>query len=302
MKGNLVTKTDLEGLKLFKRGKVRDIYELDEGRLLFVATDRVSCFDVVLEDPIPYKGIVLTQLSIFWFDLTKEIIDNHFITAGVEEIDELRPYKELLQGRSMVVRRIQPIPFECVVRGYLAGSGWRDYKEKGEVSGIKLPGGLVEAQKLEEPIFTPSTKEERGHDIPVSFEYVEDKIGKELAQRIRDLSIKIYEFAASYAEERGIIIADTKFEFGILDGKLVLIDELLTPDSSRFWPKEEYKPGGPQVSFDKQYLRDWLESTGWNKTPPAPKLPEDVIRNTSEKYLLAYRLLVGKDLLKNLTS
>jgi phosphoribosylaminoimidazole-succinocarboxamide synthase len=275
---------------------------LDEGRLLFVATDRVSCFDVVLEDPIPYKGIVLTGLSIFWFNLTKEIIDNHFITAEVEEIDELKPYKELLQGRSMVVKKTQPIPFECVVRGYLAGSGWRDYKKKGEVSGIKLPDGLVEAQKLEEPIFTPSTKEEKGHDIPVSFKYMEDKIGKELAQRIRDVSIKIYEFAANYAEERGIIIADTKFEFGLLDGKLVLIDELLTPDSSRFWPKEEYRPGGPQVSFDKQYLRDWLESTGWDKTPPAPRLPEDVIRNTSQKYLLAYKLLVGKDLLKNLTS
>ncbi|HDI45839.1 MAG TPA: phosphoribosylaminoimidazolesuccinocarboxamide synthase [Candidatus Omnitrophica bacterium] len=295
MKVNLVDKVELPQLPLFKRGKVRDIYEIED-KLLFVATDRVSCFDVVLEDPIPYKGIVLTQLSIFWFELTRDIIPSHFITSSIKKISQLEPYSEILEGRSMVVRKTQPVPFECVVRGYLAGSGWRDYKKTGKVSGIALPAGLREAEKLKEPIFTPSTKEETGHDIPVTFEYMVDKIGEDLAVKIKEKSIELYQFGSQYAEQRGIIIADTKFEFGLLNGELILIDELFTPDSSRFWPKDEYQPGKSQVSFDKQYLRDWLESTGWDKTPPPPRLPQDVIQKTSEKYLLVFKMLTGRDI------
>ncbi|RKY36474.1 MAG: phosphoribosylaminoimidazolesuccinocarboxamide synthase [Candidatus Omnitrophota bacterium] len=295
MKVNLVDRVELPNLKLFKRGKVRDIYELDD-RLLLVATDRVSCFDVVLDDPIPYKGVVLTQLSVFWFQKTENIIPNHLITSSVEGISQLDSYSEILEGRTMVVKKSQPIPFECVVRGYLAGSGWRDYKNTGEVSGIKLPPGLKEAEKLEEPIFTPSTKEETGHDMAVTFDYMVDKIGVDIASRIREKSIELYKYGAEYAEQRGIIIADTKFEFGILDGELILIDELFTPDSSRFWPKDEYQPGKSQVSFDKQYLRDWLESTGWDKTPPPPRLPQDVIHRTSEKYRLAFKMLTARDI------
>ena len=295
MKVNLVDKVELPQLPLFKRGKVRDIYEIED-KLLFVATDRVSCFDVVLEDPIPYKGIVLTQLSIFWFELTRDIIPSHFITSSIKKISQLEPYSEILEGRSMVVRKTQPVPFECVVRGYLAGSGWRDYKKTGKVSGIALPAGLREAEKLKEPIFTPSTKEETGHDIAVTFEYMVDKIGEDLAVKIKEKSIELYQFGSQYAEQRGIIIADTKFEFGLLNGELILIDELFTPDSSRFWPKDEYQPGKSQVSFDKQYLRDWLESTGWDKTPPPPRLPQDVIQKTSEKYLLVFKMLTGRDI------
>jgi len=296
MKVNLVDRVELPNLKLFKRGKVRDIYELDD-RLLLVATDRVSCFDVVLDDPIPYKGVVLTQLSVFWFQKTENIIPNHLITSSVEGISQLDSYSEILEGRTMVVKKSQPIPFECVVRGYLAGSGWRDYKNTGEVSGIKLPPGLKEAEKLEEPIFTPSTKEETGHDMAVTFDYMVDKIGEDLAVKIKEKSIELYQFGSQYAEQRGIIIADTKFEFGILDGELILIDELFTPDSSRFWPKDEYQPGKSQVSFDKQYLRDWLESTGWDKTSPPPRLPQDVIHRTSEKYRLAFKMLTARDIL-----
>jgi len=295
MKVNLVDRVELPNLKLFKRGKVRDIYELDD-RLLLVATDRVSCFDVVLDDPIPYKGVVLTQLSVFWFQKTENIIPNHLITSSVEGISRLDSYSEILEGRTMVVKKSQPIPFECVVRGYLAGSGWRDYKNTGEVSGIKLPPGLKEAEKLEEPIFTPSTKEETGHDMAVTFDYMVDKIGEDLAVKIKEKSIELYQFGSQYAEQRGIIIADTKFEFGILDGELILIDELFTPDSSRFWPKDEYQPGKSQVSFDKQYLRDWLESTGWDKTPPPPRLPQEVIHRTSEKYRLAFKMLTARDI------
>jgi len=295
MKVNLVDKVELPQLPLFKRGKVRHIYEIED-KLLFVATDRVSCFDVVLEDPIPYKGIVLTQLSIFWFELTRDIIPSHFITSSIKKISQLEPYSEILEGRSMVVRKTQPVPFECVVRGYLAGSGWRDYKKTGKVSGIALPAGLREAEKLKEPIFTPSTKEETGHDIAVTFEYMVDKIGEDLAVKIKEKSIELYQFGSQYAEQRGIIIADTKFEFGLLNGELILIDELFTPDSSRFWPKDEYQPGKSQVSFDKQYLRDWLESTGWDKTPPPPRLPQDVIQKTSEKYLLVFKMLTGRDI------
>ena len=295
MKVNLVDRVELPNLKLFKRGKVRDIYELDD-RLLLVATDRVSCFDVVLDDPIPYKGVVLTQLSVFWFQKTENIIPNHLITSSVEGISQLDSYSEILEGRTMVVKKSQPIPFECVVRGYLAGSGWRDYKNTGEVSGIKLPPGLKEAEKLKEPIFTPSTKEETGHDMAVTFDYMVDKIGVDIASRIREKSIELYKYGAEYAEQRGIIIADTKFEFGILDGELILIDELFTPDSSRFWPKDEYQPGKSQVSFDKQYLRDWLESTGWDKTPPPPRLPQEVIHRTSEKYRLAFKMLTARDI------
>lgn len=295
MKVTLVDKIEIPELKLFKRGKVRDIYEL-EGALLLVATDRVSCFDVVLQDAIPYKGIVLTQLSIFWFKLTQEIIKNHLLKSDIEELSELSSYKDILKGRTILVKKVKPIGFECVVRGYLAGSGWKDYERKGEVSGIKLPPGLIKAEKLSQPIFTPSTKEESGHDKAVSFDDMKDALGSELANRIREKSLELYQFAEKYAAERGIIIADTKFEFGLWDGELILIDEILTPDSSRFWPREEYQPGREQVSFDKQYLRDWLESTGWDKTPPAPSLPKEVIELTSKKYLQAYRRLSGREL------
>ena len=288
--------TDYKDLKLFRRGKVRDVYDLGDS-LLIVSSDRISCFDVVLPSGIPYKGKVLTALSLFWFDFIKGIVPHHLITADVNEYPkELQKYKKELQGRSMLVLKTKPLPVECVVRGYLSGSGWKEYKEKQSVCGIKLPEGLKESDKLSTIIFTPSTKENKGHDINVDQKYVEMQIGKEIADKISRLSIEIYSVASDYALKKGIIIADTKFEFGLCNNDLVLIDEILTPDSSRFWPKEHYKPGQGQPSFDKQFVRDYLETLDWDKNPPAPKLPEDIIKKTSEKYLDAYKKLTGKEL------
>jgi len=297
MSSHVISTTECKNLKLKGRGKVRDIYDLGD-RLLIVATDRMSAFDVVMPNPIPDKGRVLTQLSKFWFDLTKDIVPNHVISTEVEDYPkDCQPYHEMLKGRSMLVMKTEVLPVECVVRGYLSGSGWEEYRKTGEVCGIGLPKGLVESSKLGEPIFTPATKAERGlHDENISFEKMEKIVGKELAQRLKTLSVAIYGKAREVAEKKGIIIADTKMEFGVKGGKLILIDELLTPDSSRFWPKDEYQPGGPQKSFDKQFLRDYLLSIRWDKSPPAPQLPEDIVQKTREKYLEAYERLVGKPL------
>jgi len=293
----VISTTEFKTLRLKGRGKVRDIYDLGD-HLLIVATDRISAFDVVMPNPIPDKGRVLTQLSKFWFNLTKEIVPNHIISTEVKDFpDECRPYQEMLRDRSMFVVKTDVLPVECVVRGYLSGSGWEEYKKTGEVCGIALSKGLEESSKLEAPIFTPATKAEIGlHDENITFEKVEKIIGKDLARRLRSLSLAVYEKARDFAEGRGIIIADTKMEFGIKDGKLILIDELLTPDSSRFWPKDDYRPGGSQKSFDKQFLRDYLLSIRWDKNPPAPQLPEGIIQKTREKYLEAYERLVGKPL------
>jgi phosphoribosylaminoimidazole-succinocarboxamide synthase len=293
----MVSMTEFKSLTLKGRGKVRDIYDLGD-RLLIVATDRISAFDVVMPNPIPDKGTILTQLSKFWFDMTKEIVPNHIISTDVKDFpEECRPYQEILRDRSMLAVKTQPLPIECVVRGYLSGSGWEEYKKTGEVCSIALPKGLVESSKLEEPIFTPATKEEIGHhDENITFEKVEMIVGKELAQRLKSLSLSIYKKARDFAEGNGILIADTKMEFGIKDGKLLLIDELLTPDSSRFWPKDDYRPGGSQKSFDKQFLRDYLLSIHWDKNPPAPQLPEEIIQKTREKYLEAYERLMGRPL------
>ncbi|HHI97207.1 MAG TPA: phosphoribosylaminoimidazolesuccinocarboxamide synthase [Thermodesulfatator atlanticus] len=291
-----VFETHFPALKLIHRGKVRDLYEVED-QLLMVATDRISAFDVVMPTPIPDKGKVLTQLSVFWFEFLKDLVPNHLITANVEEFPPVcQPYREELHLRSMLVRKTEPLPVECIVRGYLAGSGLKEYRRSGTVCGIKLPAGLREADKLPEPIFTPSTKAQEGHDVNITFEECVRLIGPELAEKVRHLSLAIYKKAAAYAEERGIIIADTKFEFGLADGKLLLIDEVLTPDSSRFWPKEEYEPGRPQKSFDKQFLRDWLEEIGWNKEPPAPELPPEIVEKTRARYLEAYKRITGKDL------
>ena len=291
-----VFETHFPALKLIHRGKVRDLYEVED-QLLMVATDRISAFDVVMPTPIPDKGKVLTQLSVFWFEFLKDLVPNHLITADVEEFPPVcQPYREELHLRSMLVRKTEPLPVECIVRGYLAGSGLKEYRRSGTVCGIKLPAGLREADKLPEPIFTPSTKAQEGHDVNITFEECVRLIGPELAEKVRHLSLAIYKKAAAYAEERGIIIADTKFEFGLADGKLLLIDEVLTPDSSRFWPKEEYEPGRPQKSFDKQFLRDWLEEIGWNKEPPAPELPTEIVEKTRARYLEAYKRITGKDL------
>jgi phosphoribosylaminoimidazole-succinocarboxamide synthase len=297
MAPNMVSMTEFKSLVLKGRGKVRDIYNLGD-RLLIVATDRISAFDVVMPNPIPDKGTILTQLSKFWFDMTKEIVPNHIISTDVKDFpEECRPYQEILRDRSMLVVKTQPLPIECVVRGYLSGSGWEEYKKTGEVCSIALPKGLVESSKLEEPIFTPATKEEIGHhDENITFEKVEMIVGKELAQRLKSLSLSIYKKARDFAEGNGILIADTKMEFGIKDGKLLLIDELLTPDSSRFWPKDDYRPGSSQKSFDKQFLRDYLLSIHWDKNPPAPQLPEEIIQKTREKYLEAYERLMGRPL------
>ena len=297
MESNVLLKTEFKSLTLKGRGKVRDIYDFGD-RLLIVATDRISAFDVVMPNPIPDKGKILTQLSKFWLDHTKEIVPNHVVSTRLKDFPlDCQPYEEVLRGRSMLVVKADVLLVECVVRGYLSGSGWEEYKRTGEVCGIPLPGELMESSKLEEPIFTPATKAEIGqHDENITFEEMEKIVGKNLAQRLRTLSIAIYKKARDYAEKRGILIADTKMEFGIKDGKLFLIDELLTPDSSRFWPKEEYLPGRSQKSFDKQFLRDYLLSIQWDKTPPAPELPEEVIQKTRQKYLEAYVRLVGKSL------
>ncbi|MDH3238602.1 MAG: phosphoribosylaminoimidazolesuccinocarboxamide synthase [Deltaproteobacteria bacterium] len=292
-----VVETNLPGLTLLGRGKVRDIYEV-EGKLLLVASDRLSAFDVVLPDGIPDKGKVLTQISAFWFQKLADIVPNHMISVDVMDFPPAaRNHEELLSGRAMLCRKARPLPVECVVRGYLSGSGWAEYREQGEVCGIPVPGGLPESARLPEPIFTPATKEEKGkHDMNIPFARMVEIVGKEMAENARAASLEIYRRAADYARGRGIIIADTKFEFGVVNGKLILIDEVLTPDSSRFWPAEDYRPGGAQKSFDKQFVRDYLLTLPWNKAAPGPKLPADVIANTAEKYREAMRILTGKDI------
>ncbi|MGH9614701.1 MAG: phosphoribosylaminoimidazolesuccinocarboxamide synthase [Bryobacteraceae bacterium] len=288
--------TRMPGLDLHARGKVRDVYASGE-YLVIVATDRLSAFDCILPTPIPDKGRVLTQMTLFWLDLLRDLTPNHFVTANVDEYPiAFRPFRDQLEGRSMLVHRAKMIEAECVARGYLSGSGWKDYKRTGAICGIALPAGLRESDRLPQPVFTPATKAQTGHDENISFEDVSRAIGMELAEKIRDLTLAIYAKASGYARTRGIILADTKFEFGFLGRRLVLADEVLTPDSSRFWPLAEYRPGGPQPSFDKQYVRDYLESVGWNKQPPAPTLPEDVVSRTTEKYLEAYRILTGRAL------
>jgi len=290
-----VFQTYFPEFKFFRRGKVRDIYDLED-RLLMVATDRLSAFDVVMPDPIPDKGKVLTQISLFWFDVMKPIVKNHVISSSVDEFPEgCKPYREILNGRSMLVQKATPIPIECVVRGYLSGSGWASYRETGKICGILLPEGMSESDRLPQPLFTPSTKADLGeHDINIDFEETVKRIGGALAEHVRDLSLAIYQKGAELAEKKGIIIADTKFEFGLLGEEVILIDEILTPDSSRFWPKDAYQPGRSQKSYDKQYVRDYLTSLDWNKKPPAPSLPQEVIRNTREKYLEALSRLTGK--------
>jgi phosphoribosylaminoimidazole-succinocarboxamide synthase len=288
---SVISQTDFPTLKLRARGKVRDIYELGD-RLLIVATDRLSAFDVVLPTPIPDKGRVLTQLSLFWFDKLADVVPNHILSA--KNFDgELAPYAAALEGRAMLVRRTEPVPIECVVRGYISGSGWKDYKRSGAICGIPLPAGLRESDKLPEPIFTPSTKATTGHDENISFEETVSRVGKPLAELLRDTTLEIYKRAAEHAAARGIIIADTKFEFGLIANELIWIDEALTPDSSRFWPASQYVPGKAQPSFDKQYVRDYLERIGWNKQPPAPALPPDVVAGTREKYREAYQRVTG---------
>jgi len=296
MANEVLLKTEFKDLKLFRRGKVRDVYDLGD-KLLIVSTDRISCFDVVLPCGIPYKGKVLTSISAFWFDFIKDIIAHHLITADVEKYpSELRKYKDDLSGRSMLVLKTKPLPVECVVRGYLSGSGWKEYKQKQSVCGISLPAGLRESDKLPEVIFTPSTKADVGHDENVNQQYVEGLLGRETAEALKKISIEVYQRARDYALQKGIIIADTKFEFGIYNNQIIIIDEALTPDSSRFWPLEDYQPGQSQPSFDKQFVRDYLETLDWNKTPPAPALPKEIISRTTEKYLDAYRKLTGKEL------
>jgi phosphoribosylaminoimidazole-succinocarboxamide synthase len=297
MSKSIVAETHLADLKLLHRGKVRDLYDLDN-QLLIVSTDRISAFDYVLPNGIPYKGRVLTALSEFWFDYTKSIVDNHLITTDVALYpDNVRTHADSIKGRSMLVHKANRIDIECVVRGYIAGSAWTEYKKEGTVCGAKLPEGLQESDRLSELIFTPATKAEYGeHDENISIGQMEDIIGVDLAERIIQTSVALFKAASERAVEVGLILCDTKFEFGLLDEKLILIDEVFTPDSSRFWPKDEYEPGRSQRSFDKQYVRDYLNEIGWNKQPPVPELPEEVIQKTSEKYLDVYRLIVGEDL------
>jgi len=291
----IVFETDFPKLNLLKRGKVRDMYDLGE-TLLMVATDRISAFDVIMPDPVPEKGKILTQISLFWFDVMKPVISNHIISSNVDDYPEIcKPYAEMLRDRSMLVKKAEPLPIECVVRGYISGSGWKSYQESGIVCGIKLPDGLQESEKLPEAIFTPSTKEEVGvHDVNINFEEAVKIIGRSLAEKVKEISLSIYKKGAELADKKGIIIADTKFEFGIFENDIILIDEILTPDSSRFWPKESYSPGQSQKSYDKQYLRDYLISINWDKLPPAPFLPKEVVKNTREKYLDALKLITGK--------
>jgi phosphoribosylaminoimidazole-succinocarboxamide synthase len=292
-----VMTTSLTGVGPRHQGKVRDIYDLGD-RLLLVATDRVSAFDVVMADPIPDKGRILTRLSAFWFRHLADIVPHHLVSLEVADFPaSCQPYRDLLQDRTMLVRKARPLPVECIVRGYLAGSGWAEYRARGTIAGLRLPPGLVESAPLPEPIFTPSTKAELGvHDENIPFAAMAAQVGEMLAVRVRELSLALYRRAQEWAEPRGIILADTKFEFGLADGELLLIDEVLTPDSSRFWPREDYRPGGPQKSYDKQYLRDYLESLGWNKKPPPPPLPPEVIEATRARYLQALKALTGEDL------
>ncbi|MBW1667604.1 MAG: phosphoribosylaminoimidazolesuccinocarboxamide synthase [Deltaproteobacteria bacterium] len=297
---NVLIESHFDDLQLVKRGKVRDVYEID-GKLLIVASDRISAFDVVMDDPVPDKGKILTKISLFWFEHLKSIVENHVISAEPSEYPApCNKYHQELQGRSMLVKKAIPLPVECVVRGYLSGSGWLEYQSTGTICGIPLPEGLSESEQLPAPIFTPSTKAEHGiHDENISFERVIDLVGEETARKIRDLSIQIYNFGREFAADRGIIIADTKFEFGMSDSRLILIDEVLTPDSSRFWPMDSYQPGGPQKSFDKQFLRDYLNGLDWPKKPPPPKLPPDIIEKTRERYVEALRRLTGSGLEEN---
>ena len=291
---SVIRETNFPGLAPAARGKVRDIFDLGN-KLLIVATDRLSAFDVVMPTPIPDKGRVLTQLSLFWFDLLKDIVPNH-VLGSTEFPAPFDVHKAELAGRSMLVRKTQPLPIECVVRGYLSGSGWKEYKATGKTCGIALPAGLIESDKLPQPIFTPATKAATGHDENIPFEKAAELIGQPLAEKVRAISVDIYNRAAAYAEPRGVILADTKFEFGLLDNELIWIDEALTPDSSRFWPAAQYKPGGAQMSFDKQFVRDYLERIRWPKTPPGPELPPDVVASTRAKYREAYRILAGHEL------
>jgi phosphoribosylaminoimidazole-succinocarboxamide synthase len=290
----VIRETQFAGLTPAARGKVRDIYDLDD-KLLIVATDRLSAFDVILPTPIPDKGRVLTQLSLFWFDLLKDIIPNH-VLSSTDFPAPFDKFKDDLVGRSMIVRKTQPLPIECVVRGYVSGSGWKDYRATGRICGIALPAGMRESDRLPEPIFTPATKAATGHDENIAFELAATLISKDLAERVRAVSLEIYRRAAAYAEPRGVILADTKFEFGLLRNDLIWIDEALTPDSSRFWPAAQYNPGGPQPSFDKQFVRDYLERIQWPKTPPGPELPPEVVAATRAKYREAYRILAGREL------
>ncbi len=293
----VLLQTDFPELELHASGKVRDVYQLDNDHLLFIATDRISAFDYVLATGIPHKGRVLSQLSLFWFDFLRDVVPNHVVTADVSKYPaSLRKYDEQLRGRSMLVMRAEMSPVECVVRGYVSGSAWKEYKTSGAVCGIHLPSGLRESDQLPEPIFTPATKAASGHDENISFEQMAKLVGPELSRQLRDLSLQIYSKAADYARQRGIIIADTKFEFGRTPQGITLADEVLTPDSSRFWPADKYQPGRSQESFDKQYVRNYLEEIGWNKQPPAPALPAEVARKTSEKYLEAYHRLTGAEL------
>jgi len=293
----VLLRSDFPGLELHASGKVRDVYNLDAERLLFVATDRISAFDYVLQTGIPQKGRVLTQLSLFWFEFLKDVVPNHLITANVKDYPPAaRKFADQLRERSMVVRRAEMVPVECVVRGYISGSAWKEYKTSGRVCGIELPAGLKESDKLPEPIFTPATKSTTGHDENISFPAMAHAVGADIAEELRDLSLKVYTRAADYARDRGIIIADTKFEFGRTPLGITLADEVLTPDSSRFWPADQYQAGKTQESYDKQYVRDYLEEIRWNKQPPAPALPPEVARKTSEKYVEAFQQITGRKL------
>jgi len=294
MSKNGLMETQFDGLKLVNRGKVRDIYDLGE-HLLIVATDRISAFDVVMPNPIPEKGVILTQISKFWFKIMESIIPHHLVSAEVKDFPQVcRPYETVLKDRSMLVKKAKPLPVECIVRGYLSGSGWKDYQTAGKICGIPLPPGLKESERLDKPLFTPSTKAEIGtHDENVTMKEVRSLLGEDLAELLSKTSLAIYERARLLGEQKGIIIADTKFEFGNFNDQAILIDEVLTPDSSRFWPKDQYKPGGPQSSFDKQFLRDYLESLRWDKKPPAPELPIEVIQKTKAKYEEALRILTS---------
>lgn len=297
MTDNVLMQSDFQEIPLLKRGKVRDVYDMGD-KLLIVASDRMSAFDVVMDDPIPDKGRILTMISNFWFNRLEHLVENHILSIDPARYPEpCHKYIDMLKDRSMLVKKSQPLPVECIVRGYISGSGWNEYLEKGTVSGIRLPEGLLESEELSEPVFTPSTKAESGeHDENISFEDAIDLVGPETAHTIRDLSLKIYAFGRDYAAGKGIIIADTKFEFGLFEDRIILIDEVLTPDSSRFWPSDTYLPGGPQKSYDKQFLRDYLNGLDWPKTPPPPKLPQEVVQKTREKYLEALVQLTGKSL------
>jgi phosphoribosylaminoimidazole-succinocarboxamide synthase len=296
MPNETVLQLDLPGIKKIKSGKVREIFDIGD-RLLLVASDRISAFDVIMPNGIPRKGEVLTQISFFWFDRFASLVPNHLLAVANDPLPKnLQPFADKLARRSMIVKKAKPLAIECIVRGYLSGSGWKEYKKSQTVCGIPLPGGLTESAELPQAIFTPSTKAEEGHDENISFEQACKVVGTDLATQARDLSLKIYNAGRDYARQRGIIIADTKFEFGVFDGKLILIDEVLTPDSSRFWPADQYKAGQGQPSFDKQFVRDYLETLDWDKTPPGPKLPDDVVNKTSAKYLEAYERLTGKKL------